>query len=207
MENKVISIEDIVCELNNTEQENTVRMLKNACVSAGAGSGKTKVLATRYVYLVAKYGYMPSEILTLTFTNKAANEMYSRIYKSLVEYSERITEPKELANIKKAISEFQESKIQTLDSYCKALVSTNIHKFGISPDFSLDGKELEKAVKQKAVEFLLKNRKNPYLQFFMGTKNPETFAKEFFVDIVLYNSTICKPLDFEGDIEKPWRCR
>ena len=202
MENKFVSIEDIVCELKNTEQENTVRMLKNACVSAGAGSGKTKVLATRYVYLVAKYGYMPSEILTLTFTNKAANEMYSRIYKSLVEYSERITEPKELANIKKAINEFQESKIQTLDSYCKALVSTNIHKFGISPDFSLDGKELENAVKQKAVEFLLKNRKNPYLQFFMKTKNPESFAKEFFVDIVLYNSTICKPLDFEGDIEK-----
>jgi hypothetical protein len=54
---KIVSIEDIVSELKNPEQENTVRLLENACVSAGAGSGKTRVLATRYVYLVAKYGY------------------------------------------------------------------------------------------------------------------------------------------------------
>ena len=96
---KIVSIEDIVSELKNPEQENTVRLLENACVSAGAGSGKTRVLATRYVYLVAKYGYMPSEILTLTFTNKAANEMYSRIYKSLLDYSQKVTEPNEKENL------------------------------------------------------------------------------------------------------------
>ena len=134
---KIVSIEDIVSELKNPEQENTVRLLENACVSAGAGSGKTRVLATRYVYLVAKYGYMPSEILTLTFTNKAANEMYSRIYKSLLDYSQKVTEPNEKENLLKAIGEFQEAKIQTLDSYCKSLVNSNIHKFGTLSSGSL----------------------------------------------------------------------
>ena len=57
-----ITIDEIVSDLKNPEQEKTVRLMENACVSAGAGSGKTRVLATRYVYLVAKYGYSPSEI-------------------------------------------------------------------------------------------------------------------------------------------------
>ena len=201
-DNKIVSIEDIVSELKNPEQENTVRLLENACVSAGAGSGKTRVLATRYVYLVAKYGYMPSEILTLTFTNKAANEMYSRIYKSLLDYSQKVTEPTEKENLLKAIAEFQEAKIQTLDSYCKSLVSSNIHKFGITPDFSLDTKLLKDKIKQKAVEFLLENAENPYLQFFLGTKWPENFAKDFFVDIVFNNSTISNPIDFAGNYVK-----
>lgn len=191
-----ITIDEIVSDLKNPEQEKTVRLMENACVSAGAGSGKTRVLATRYVYLVAKYGYSPSEILTLTFTNKAANEMYTRIYKSLVEYSERITEPTEKANLLAAINRFQESKILTLDSYCKKLISSNIHKFGITPDFSLDKKDLEDVINFKAIEFLLKNRKNPYLQFFLGTDNPEIFAKDFFSKIILENSTICNPIDF-----------
>lgn len=200
--NQNITIDEIVSDLKNPEQEQTVRLMENACVSAGAGSGKTRVLATRYVYLVAKYGYLPSEILTLTFTNKAANEMYTRIYKSLVDFSERVTEPTEKANLIEAINHFQESKIQTLDSYCKSLISSNIHKFGITPDFSLDKKDLKDVIDFKAIEFLLKNRKNPYLQFFLGTDNPERFAKDFFSNIILENSTICKPIDFMANYKK-----
>lgn len=48
-------------------------------VVAGAGSGKTSVLTYRVVYLVTELGYHPSKILGFTFTNKAANEMKTRI--------------------------------------------------------------------------------------------------------------------------------
>ena len=91
----------------------------NTVIAAGAGSGKTQVLATRFAWLVLTGQAEAPQILTLTFTNKAASEMYQRIYDTLKYFSEH-EECKELSAIqiqraKKALEDFSDTHIQTLD--------------------------------------------------------------------------------------------
>ena len=74
---------DYLKNLNSAQKEAVVNTEGPILVVAGAGSGKTKVLTSRIAHIIKNKKAFPNQILSVTFTNKAAKEMHFRVSKIL----------------------------------------------------------------------------------------------------------------------------
>ena len=170
---------------------------ENTIVAAGAGSGKTQVLATRFAWLVMSENIKASQILTLTFTKKAAGEMYERIYKTLSFFAQNPeTPPVEKKRAQQALEEFSDTHIQTLDSYCNSIVKQAANRYGIRPDFTAGGSDCFEDIKKLALPYVLKNKDRPCVQKYSQAGQLENFAYSILAQAVSQYTTLADPEDF-----------
>ena len=169
----------------------------NTIVAAGAGSGKTQVLATRFAWLVMSQNIRAPEILTLTFTKKAAGEMYERIYQTLLFFAEDPqTPPLEKKRAALALEEFSDTHIQTLDSYCNSIVKQAANRYGIRPDFSAGGGDALEDIKKLALPYVLENKDRPCIQQYAQAGKLEDFAYSVLAEAVNKYTTLADEPDF-----------
>ena len=104
--------------LNDVQKQAVEAIDKPILIFAGAGTGKTRVLTQKIAYLITEKGFDPDEILAVTFTNKAAEEMRTRAQSLLG---------------KKSMS----LNIGTFHSICARLLRYEIAPLGFTPDFAI----------------------------------------------------------------------
>jgi ATP-dependent helicase/nuclease subunit A len=187
----------------NGEQQAAAFCTENAVVAAGAGSGKTMVLASRYAWLVTEKKYQVDEILTLTITKKAAAQMYRRIYSLLgaIASADSETKPADHARLAaQALDNFIHARIQTLDSYCASLVKQAAPRYGISPDFTIDETRCWDLALEEALPFLIAHRHHPAIERLYPQKGPEAIARILFASAIFKYGYIDKPSAFIDDL-------
>ena len=139
----------------NPQQQEAVNAVEGPIlVIAGAGSGKTRVLTARICHLI-EIGVDPYNILAITFTNKAANEMKERIDKQLG-YSNVWT--------------------STFHSMCARILRMDCERIGYSKDFTIyTDLESERVVKRVLTAYPQADPKNK-CDYLWHISRPKTLA-------------------------------
>ena len=125
---------EYLSQLNPAQREAATTTEGYIRVVAGAGSGKTKTLTARYLYLVDVLGISTANILCVTFTNKAATEMKKRIRQQLPD--------RDLA------------RITTFHGFCVSLLKEDCHVVGYPKTFLIMDEEDKKAMLSTVFEDL-----------------------------------------------------
>lgn len=195
---------DILTSLNPKQQEAVKATHGPVLVLAGAGSGKTRALTHRIAYMIKEKNINPWNILAVTFTNKAAQEMKNRVLKLLHKTDDDANLP----------------TLGTFHATCVRMLRKNIHLLGYENSFTIyDTADQQILVKQLLKELNIDEKQtNPraILNYISGAKNeligPEQYqqyATNFFTERVAevyekYQKALQKnsALDFDDIIMK-----
>jgi len=165
-------------------------------VSAAAGSGKTAVLSERVINLVLENTEI-DELLIVTFTKAAAEEMKGRI-------KEKINEAYEKDNgneyLKRQLSLVDSAKITTMDAFYGDLVKENFEKLKIDKNFNILSNEeeniLKESVLKKVLEDSFENVLNYTSMLYMFGANSVNAVKSIILKISSFLDSIPYPDEF-----------
>ena len=158
------NVSDILQSLNPVQKEAASCTEGPLLILAGAGSGKTRVLTHRIAYLIEEKGVNPWNIMAITFTNKAAQEMRDRVDR-LVEFGA------------------ESIWVATFHSSCVRILRRYIDRLGYDNHFTIYDTDDQKSVIRKAVKELdldpKQYREGPLLGVVSAAKNEMIEPQDF----------------------------
>lgn len=169
------------------EQESAIDINRNMAVSAGAGSGKTRVLTSRFLKLLES-GYEMDEIAAITFTEKAALEMKQRIRKAVItEIS--LSSGDEKAKWMSHLDKLSRANISTIHGFCSNIVKESAACLGVDFNFEIID-EIDKILKLMEAGEAAKEKlfiREEYVEFVekLGCTYGENYIKSNFIGEVL----------------------
>ena len=128
-------------------QTKALNIENHICVTAGAGTGKTRVLVDRYLHILkSKSDVKPDQIVAITFTDKAAAEIKTRIIKEL-------GEPEYTDIRSKHLEQMYTAPISTIHSFCSRILRENPFQADVPANFGI----LENIEKKLLLKQTIKN--------------------------------------------------
>ena len=162
-------------------------------VTAGAGSGKTRMLTHRIAHMICELGIDPKNILAITFTNKAANEMKDRLERMIEDIYLSSDDPN-LINpeyFSSRINDYGYMWIATFHSMCAKILRLSIDKLGYTKSFSIYGDTEKTRVIKRVMEII------------KSDITPETFAWH----ISNAKNNLLSPEEYSRFIRDPKKCK
>lgn len=150
---------DEIIKAELIQRDNLIKKEANDFVEAGAGAGKTYSLITRIFHQLTRDDNRadPKEIVAITFTNKAAEELRVRIVKRIKEKEKNLEDENKLKDRKayllKCIDEMQ---ISTIHKFCDNILRENAIVAGLSPDYQIIVDEDEQKRKNSTIHRFFK---------------------------------------------------
>ncbi|MBK7105800.1 MAG: UvrD-helicase domain-containing protein [Ignavibacteriae bacterium] len=141
-------------------QKEALRIDKHISLTANAGSGKTTVLSKRFVEILLQENILLSNIVAITFTEKAASELYTKIAKEL---DERITNSNSIIKVRLETirRNLVSAKISTIHSFCIDILKDFAPEAGIDANFlPIDARTSDELLEQSIDEIIIKNLKD-----------------------------------------------
>jgi len=139
-------MQNILENLNPAQKEAVETTEGAVLIIAGAGSGKTKALTHRVAYLIREKKVAPRNILAVTFTNKAAQEMKERVASLLTDSNLRM--PFESTNLKN----YELPVMGTFHSICVRILRHEIEKIGYKKSFNIFDTQDQEALMKKVMK-------------------------------------------------------
>jgi len=169
-------VSDILKDLNPQQREAVTTTEGPLLIIAGAGTGKTTVIAKRIAYIIEKKLGKPSEILALTFTDKAAGEMEERV-DQLVPYG------------------FIDTWISTFHAFGDRILRDHAVDIGHSPDFKV-------LSRPQQVLFFQQNLFRFGLEYYRPLSNPTKYISTILTFISRIKDENISPAQFEEFVKK-----